>query len=107
MKFGDEMWMDVPLFGDEDTFEYIEKITDKDSGYALNILVSEARTGELKGIRVLAINNSVSRNIYKFLENQKEKGYEQEDYDLALGQIYANYPTSQLVKMAVASGKVN
>ena len=107
VKFGNEMWMDIPFFGNLDIYNSITSIGNNNSGYALNILISDAETGELKGIRVLAINNSVSKNLYKFIENQKERGYTQQEYDQALMQVYSSYTTNQLVKLAVAGGKAN
>ena len=76
-------------------------------GYTLNVVLSDATTGELKGLRVLALNNNVSKNIYKMMQQQKDRGYSQREYDLSLNQIYLSYPTSKLVKLAIASGKAN
>lgn len=107
VKFGDEMWMDVPFFGDKNTLEVLPKLEDSGTGYTMNVLLSDAKTGELKGIRVFALNNAVSKNLYKFIEHQSEKNYSQRECDQALGYIYSRYSTNNLLKLAIASGKEN
>lgn len=107
VKFGDEMWMDVPFFGDKNTLEVLPKLEDSGTGYTMNVLLSDAKTGELKGIRVFALNNAVSKNLYKFIEHQSEKNYSQRECDQALGYIYSRYSTNNLLNLAIASGKEN
>lgn len=85
----------------------VTELVDSGMGYTMNVLLSDAKTGELKGIRVFALNNAVSKNLYKFIEHQSEKNYSQRECDQALGYIYSRYSTNNLLNLAIASGKEN
>lgn len=98
--------MDIPLFGNEDIYNAVNTI-DSNVEYLVTLFLSDNVTGEIKVMRAFSINNNTSKFLNKSLEMQKDKNFSKREYDLALNEIYINYSTQKLLKLATTSGKHN
>ncbi|SFE92724.1 hypothetical protein, partial [Peptostreptococcus sp. D1] len=97
IKVGEERWMDIPLFGNEDIYNAVNT-TDSNVEYLVTLFLSDNVTGEIKVMRAFSINNNTSKFLNKSLEMQKDKNFSKREYDLALNEIYINYSTQKLLK---------
>lgn len=97
-KFGSLSWMDTTftavLAQDE-----IPPVLDDSSGYALSFNFEDPVFGQ-KGGRIVGLGNKMSKQIYKWTQEQLKKPFDVESYMANIDRIYAAYSTNDLVRMA-------
>lgn len=107
VKIGNLNWMDAPytphLSPDLTKFQ----IPDKNQGLGLTLILVDAKTGEIKSIRLLGLSENFTRQLFGAVMEQKTKEFSRTDYNNALNRIFAIYQTKQIVKMSQSYCKIN
>lgn len=99
-KFGSANWLDVPYcwhLSEPYTFQPLEK----GMGYGMTMIFSDANTGIVKVIRQIGWPNRMSKIFRGHVEDQQQdKDFYRVEYERKLQNIYNNYSTDDMVKMA-------
>ena len=97
-KFGDLPWMDVPFTIHLAQCKAPAEI-EEGLGYGLQVLLIDAATGVLKGIRLVGLGTEWSRNFRQAILEQEAAGFDRRAYDAEIQRTYKMYRTRELVKM--------
>lgn len=98
-KFGSLNWMDTPYschLSEPYVFDEVEEGT----GYGMTVFLIDAATGILKVIRQIGWPSRMSRLFTSYVIEQQNKPFDRAIYDRVLNNIYNNYTTDSLVRMA-------
>ena len=74
----------------------------KDSGVELQIVLVNAKKGDVRAVRTVDLPDRFSKKLKRALEEQKAKPWDAVKYYQAVGSIYDNLTTKDLVKRADA-----
>lgn len=97
-KFGNQQWMDAPYsIHLSKNLSTLQEVTEG-KGYAVNVYLVNASNGILEGIRLVGMNNRISKMLREDLIKQKEMSFE--NYDINLQNIFRKYSTRVLVSMS-------
>ena len=98
-KFGSQNWMDVPYtcFLSE---PYVFDPLNDNEGYGMITFLIDANTGILKVARLLGWPNKMSKLFKQYVIDQQSRPFDKTIYDRVLNNIYRNYSTDDLVRMA-------
>jgi hypothetical protein len=98
-KFGSQPWLDTPYsIHLSQKFEF-QPIEDS-MGYSIHIILVDAQTGIVKGMRLIAMPNKLSKNFKRIIIEQDGLSFDKNDYDKRLNMVYGNYSTGDLIKFA-------
>ena len=65
-------------------------------GFALSIVVADAKTGEVKGLRLVALSNKFSHDIAKAVDEVKKTPFNRAEYENTIDKIYNKYSLEQI-----------
>ena len=103
-KFGNEAWMDLPYnVHFSKNLSRLQEVGEN-MGYAVNIYLVDARTGILKGMRLISFSTRMSKMLREDILKQKE--LPSDNFKYSLSKLY-QYTTNQLVKLAKVTGKID
>ena len=109
-KFGNSNWMDAPYFIKlrKEATNPLVNITDSTSGYSLNVLLIDAKTGILKANRLIGLNNRFSKLLKQELDKQLESTINDRfEYNNVLNSIFQRYTTKNMVDNALMTYSSN
>lgn len=103
-KFGNEAWVDAPynVHFSKNLFRLQE--VGENKGYAVNIYLVDARTGILRGMRLISFSTRMSKMLRADILKQNELPWS--NFEHSLSKLY-QYTTNQLVKLAKVTGKID
>lgn len=107
IKIGSLNWMDAPYSPHLNTTEPILEEISEGSGYALTLILVDAKTGKIEHLRLISISNDFSKKIKKEIESNLTKTFDQSSYAQNLQFIFKNYTTKQLASMSNTYFKIN
>lgn len=100
-KFGDLSWMDAPYTVHLSPIHLELEYPQEGLGYALHIILVDAKTGIIKAMRLIGLSTRLSTTLYKYIKKQTESTFNQSYYDIILSRTYQNYTTNDMVKYGV------
>lgn len=105
-KIGNLAWMDAPYT--PHLSKGLSKFTMPSAGEGLGLMLMliDARTGEIKTMRLLGLSEKFTRKFFADAMEIKMKEFDEQQYRRSLSDIYRGYSTEKLVKMAVVYCKV-
>lgn len=86
----------VYLSNDPDSLEV------KDSGVELQIVLVNAKRGDIRAVRTVELPDRFSQKLKRALEEQKAKPWDAVKYYQTIGSLYDNFTTKDFVKRADA-----
>ena len=98
VKVGNLQWMDAPYSVHLSKVFSINEELEKEQGLAMVVSLVDARTGEIKTLRLLGANHRLSCSLIKDIKNQKEMPFD--DYDKNISYLFSTYSTKELVSRA-------
>lgn len=99
VKVDGENWIDVPYCPQiSDSYE-LDPITDDALGYSLTIFMTDQYTAEIKGVRLVGLQNKFSRRMKQELDAlmHENPNLTPGEYYTKLNGIYASYSTQDLL----------
>lgn len=99
-KFGSLNWVDAPY-----SAHLSKQLTDIQSpepgqGYSLTIHLIDADTGIIKGLRLIGLPHKFSLQFKDAVWTQRLKQFDLKQHDETIANVYRNYTTEDLVRMA-------
>lgn len=101
-----ENWIDIPYCPQiSDTYRLLEPIYDDTSGYAMQIMLTDKSSGEIKGLRLIGLGNAFSKEIKYMLDSLIDitPFLTAPEFYSKLSMVYSTYSTSQLVEFSHSS----
>lgn len=98
-KFGSEEWIDLPYTPHLSKNLHSIEPVGYSGGYTLNIIFSNALTGEICSIGKVTLDYMLSRYLQELVETELEKKFDVALYDNTLNQIYSKYTTQDLLRI--------
>lgn len=99
VKFGDLAWMDMPYSPHLSKVNWTP-VEDKISGYALTVVLIDARSGIIKAIRLIGLGNQFSKNLFIEVNNLSEKQFNISKYSANLSSIMNRYSIKQIADLS-------
>lgn len=100
-KFGNLPWHDSPYTPNigANAIDFFKKEVPI-GGYPLTIYLVDESNGILKAMRTISLSPSFSQQLRKMVLPLENSKFDRNKYRMDLQTIYANYPTTQLVKLS-------
>lgn len=95
IKFGDMDWWETSLRVREDTV--LDPITSDDVGHAMHIILAEAGSGIVYGLRMIGLGNKFSKDFDKMFTQVTPLSTE--DFISAVDTVHRAYSVKELLKM--------
>lgn len=97
-RFGEQQWMDAPYSVHlSKNLTKLQGITEA-QGFALNIYLINANSGIIEGMRLVGLNERLSKMLKEDIVKQNDLIYD--GFDIKLNEVYRKYTTKALVSMA-------
>ncbi len=100
-KFGNQPWLDASYSVHLSEPFVFQEMTET-QGFGLHIILVNAATGIIIAMRMVGLSHGFSKELRKAIETQKEMPFNQITYSAKLENLYRNYTTKDLVKIADA-----
>lgn len=85
-----------------------QDITNETEGIGLSIVLIEANTGIVEGIRLIKLKNKLSREIVDIIKHQVENPISDEEYHRRIDSAYRYYPsTESMLKLNLRNQDLN
>lgn len=98
IKFGELYWMDAPYnIAFSKPYEF-GQLADENSGYAVQIVLVDGKTGIIKAIKLIGLPHELSVKFRDMVQKQKKAPVK--DFDSVLSRIYTRYLTGDLIQEA-------
>jgi hypothetical protein len=107
LKIGNLNWMDATytphLSKNLTKFE----LPNNNQGLALTIMLIDARTGEIKALRLVGLSEKFTKKLFGTIMELKITYFDKLEYAQTINSIYASYSTDKLVKLSNDYYKIN
>lgn len=105
-KMGNLNWVDAPY--NAHLSKNLTKFTlpNEGQGLALTLILVDARSGEIKSIRLMGLSTNFTQKLFGAAMEQKMKSFDKDKYDEKIRSIYAKYDTDVIVKMSNSYCKI-
>lgn len=107
-KFGDLPWMDAPYnphLSRELTDDGI--VFPETKGLALQVILADTRTGNVKAIRLVGLMTEFSNNLFSEIRNRNKRPFSSGAYFAAVNSVFDKYQTEDMVGIAKSACRVN
>jgi hypothetical protein len=98
-KFGGLKWMDAPYSPHLSKSVTFQTVTDG-TGYSLNVLLVDAATGVLRGMRLIGLPTKFSRQLRASIDQSLQQSFDATSYDSAIAAVYNKHSTDEMVPLA-------
>jgi hypothetical protein len=98
-KAGNLSWSDAP-YSTHLSPPFNMEYPPEGMGLALNVMMIDSSTGEIKAIRLIALSNSFSRSLLDTMKKDKEKSFDKDKYYKDIDLIYNTYSTKDIVSIS-------
>lgn len=107
VKIGNLNWMDAPytphLSRNLTKFQF----PNENQGLGLTLILIDARTGEIKHIRLLGLSERFTKRLFGVVMEHKVKSFDKEEYKQSLNKFFCTYQTNQVVKLSKDYCRIN
>lgn len=107
VKIGNLNWMDAPYTPHLSPNLTKFQIPNENQGLGLTLIFVDAKTGEIKHIRLLGLSERFTKQLFGTVMEHKTKGFNKENYNDSLNRIFSTYQTRQIVKLSKSYCKIN
>lgn len=107
VKIGNLNWMDAPYTPHLSPNLTRFQIPNENQGLGLTLIFVDAKTGEIKHIRLLGLSERFTKQLFGTVIEHKVKKFNKTEYINSLNKVYATYQTNQIVKMSKSYCKIN
>ena len=83
------------------------ELPNNNQGLALTIMLIDARTGEIKALRLVGLSEKFTKKLFGTIMELKITYFDKLEYAQTINSIYASYPTDKLVKLSNDYYKIN
>lgn len=98
-KFGSQPWIDAS-YTCHLSQPYVFDPVEDNTGYGMMVYLVDASTGILKANRLIGLPTKMSKLFTEYVIEQQEKPFNKINYYNAINDIYRNYSTDDMVRMA-------
>lgn len=99
-KIGNLEWMDFPYSPHLSKNLTELKQLEAGVGLALTVMLVDALTGEVKAIRLLGLSERFTKVVFRAINEEKMKAWNQMEYNMNISDVYRKYSTKTLVNFA-------
>lgn len=101
VKIGNLNWMDCPysVHLSRGTLDFSDEIGDG-LGYSLTLMLVDGTTGTIQHLRMIGLGTNFSRSLRKKILSQLDIPFNNQNYGMALNNIYSTYSTKDLLKLS-------
>lgn len=105
-KFGSLGWRNVPYtIHRSGHLTMLEDLGDN-LGFTLSIILVDTAKRTVEALKLIGLPHRFSKALQEAMVEQDSTEYDTAEYDLKLNDIYANYTTKDLLKMALVSQSI-
>lgn len=83
------------------------ELPNNNQGLALTIMLIDARTGEIKALRLVGLSEKFTKKLFGTIMELKITYFDKLEYAQTINSIYASYSTDKLVKLSNDYYKIN
>lgn len=106
VKIGNLNWMDAPYTPHLSPNLTRFQIPNENQGLGLTLIFVDAKTGEIKHIRLLGLSERFTKQLFGTIMEHKTKEFDKANYNNSLNRIFSAYQTNQIVKMSKSYCKI-
>lgn len=107
VKIGNLNWMDAPYTPHLSQNLTKFQIPNENQGLGLTLILVDAKTGEIKHIRLLGLSEWFTKQLFGVVMEHKTNEFDKENYDNSINRIFSTYQTSQIVNLSKIYCKIN
>lgn len=94
-RLGRHPWSDVPFIFDTTPLDDMPDLDGDETGIALQVIVIDADTGRIRGIRQGLLSETFSRELREMMVRGLTRRFTLEELRTRVDSIYRDYPTSE------------